>query len=576
MKQMLLSALRMSLLLAWVLAAHTRAAHAQFDPNCYRPQIGVPGQIDTIVGGYAGQGLGGNAFSPGPAPGSPFNRVFFRGFANNPVGWDIITGGPFLDLHASNPPKSNLVLGDGTKVLGHFHNSKLTDILYDNGRWRIYWSDEQGMYDSSRFTVLEYRPLGKGNLAGDRDALMPPYVTHLTSDTVDDVVLGYDASWFGKPAWDDTFYYVLYKGGGSLFTAGDTALNDESIPSSLPVQSGRGGTTGDFRGTGREDLISQGDAFGSLFFFRNDPPFSLAAFASAMVFDTLYAAWQNPEITIPQAGLYWNSLHTTRGIVSSRKKTADALEGSLVRADEPYQQNSENFWKARPDFGSNRIFAHDTDFAIRSPAFYGDGSEMGWGGMSFPCGDMTGTANPVIVVYGGNPGYTNSYYYVLGEAADPYADMFIGQAQGAGLPDTISADGDRYGDIITGDESYRTNGGANISVGSIELIHGSSQIPVVTNPRWSSVARGESLNILKILAQPSPMALDISMTIVEPQHTRFDVYDVLGRMVCSMSEFISTGEHVLQMTLPQLASGTYVLEAEGESFHSKQIFSIAQ
>ena len=546
------------MLLAWAFIGYSPVVRAQFDPNCYYPQIGVPGEIDTIVGGHAGQGLGGNAFSPGPAPGSPFNRVFFQGFPNNPAGWDIITGGPFLDIHASNPPKSNLVLGDGTKVLGHFHNSKLTDILYNNGRWRIYWSDEQGMYDSSRFTVLEYQSLGKGNFASSRDILNPPYVAHLTSDSIDDIILGYATVWPGLPAWEDTLYIVFYRGGASLFHPGDTVLNDEGVPSTLPSNSGRGGTVGDFRGSGREDFVAQGDS-GALFYYKNDIPFSLTKFASAMEFDSLYSPWQNPEIPIPQTTLYW-FIRTTRGIVSNGNKNADALEGSLVRADEPYQQNSENFWKASPDFGSHRIFARDTDFAIRSPAFYGDGSEMGWGGMSFPCGDMTGTGNPVVVVYGGEPGYTNSYYYVLGEAADPYADMFIGQAYGAAIPDTITADGDIYGDLITGDPSYFPQIGPDQTKGTIEIIHGSRKIPVRLNPRFAKVTdavrTGDSLRIA-----PNPCS---THTVVTWESScsgavELQLYDVMGRQVYQERRPTTGTLESFSLDLPKLPNGEYFL-----------------
>ncbi len=162
-----------------------------FDPNCYQPRIGVPGEIDTIYGSYSGQQLGGNQFSPGPGP-NGYNRVFFSGYQNNPNGWDIMAGGANFNLHDLDKPKSKVFLSGYTQVVGHFHSPKLLDILHIYSSFaRIYWADSNGDYDSARRTVLTYRSRpGPGNGAYNY-AIFTPYVAHMTADTVDDLVLRY-------------------------------------------------------------------------------------------------------------------------------------------------------------------------------------------------------------------------------------------------------------------------------------------------------------------------------------------------------------------------------------------------
>jgi hypothetical protein len=66
--------------------AFSQVLSTAFDPHCYQPQIGVPGVIDTIMGGKANQGLGGTLIGIGPGPNSLYNRILVSDYPNNPNG----------------------------------------------------------------------------------------------------------------------------------------------------------------------------------------------------------------------------------------------------------------------------------------------------------------------------------------------------------------------------------------------------------------------------------------------------------------------------------------------------------
>ena len=544
------------LLLAWAFIGCCPVARAQFDPNCYYPRIGVPGEIDTIYGGMDGQGLGGNQFSIGPGPNSPYNRIFMGGYPNNLAGWDILSSGPTFNLYDLNPPKSNF-FKVGSLFQGHFHTPQLTDILWIKGGlpW-IYWADMNGNYDSSRRTVLRYRSRpGLPNGAYNYNVITP-FIARMTSDTLDDIVLCCATSIEGGL---DSQFVVLYQGGSSLYSSSDTVMNDEAayLDDSIDFNKGystRYGKIGDFRGTGRQDYIGYGVP-GNLFYFRNDPPFSLSKFADAMVHDTLYAPWQNPSVpAVPITQAYWQ-MAAVKAFPKSKSDPSVDFVGGLSRIDDPNGSYSANFFRGGPDFGSHRLTAKDTDLCIRNPI-----DNIGFGGRPIPCGDMTGTGNPVIAVGGGEPGFSYCFFYVMGEAADQYVDMEYGQYYGGGPLDTLTADGDLLEDVINGNSFYRTEGGTEAGVGTIEIIHGSRKIPVRLNPRFAKVTdavrTGDSLRIA-----PNPCS---THTIVTWESScsgavELQLYDVMGRQVYEERRPTTGTLESFSLDLPKLPNGEYFL-----------------
>ncbi len=529
-----------------------------FDPNCYQPRIGVPGEIDTIYGSYSGQQLGGNQFSPGPGP-NGYNRVFFSGYPNNPNGWDIMAGGANFNLNDLDKPKSKFLLSGYGQALGHFHSRKFCDILhFASGFVRIYWADSSGDYDSSRRTILEYRMRPGPPNGAYKYNIFSPYIAHMTSDTVDDLILCCATSNDNNA---DSLFVLRYSGGATLYKPGDTVLNDDAAY--FPYDHNRSylnrnGGSGDLRSTGRSDYVAT-DLYGNVFHFKNDPPFDLSQFARAMYEDTLIASWQNPEVHSDSNG--GGGRVTVLPILHRLGNNATAdLDMSWVRSDDPNGNYSENIFAGGPNFGSKRLTAKDTTFCLRSPGYYDPMWFISWGGGLGLCGDMTGTGEPVISMDGGEPGYSHSFFYVMGEATDPLVDMYFGQAQGGGVGDTITADGDNLEDMIGGNPNYRTEGGKQTNVGTIEVLHGSRKIPVRLNPRFAvvppSVQSGDSLRIA-----PNPCS---NHTVVTWESScsgsvGLQLYDVMGRQVFHERRPTTGALESFSLDLPRLPNGEYFL-----------------
>ena len=553
------------MLLAWAGAACPALLCAQisssaFDPNCYQPRIGVPGEIDTIYGGHDGQGLGQYQFSPGPGPNSPYNRVFLSGYMNNPNGWDILTGGPGFNLHDLNPPKASFFPKYGGYI-GHFHSPKLLDLYSQD---RIYWADDNGNYDSSRFTGLGYHQRGPNNYEY-RSFDFSPYIAHMTSDSVDDLVLCYTTDWYPAKG-TDTQWVVHFTGGAEIFKPGDTVLNDDatffsSLSDRETFNAGRAGVAGDFRGIGREDFIAAGgDSGGTLFYFHNDHPFSLARFTDAMRKDTFYTRWQNPEIPVPPGGAPYWILQASRVFPRAKSDLTMDLIGSFARKDDPGGNPSINFFRGGSNFGSKRILANDTTLCIRCPIYYDNTWDIAFGGGVQFCGDMTGTGNPVVVSGGEEPGYSHSFFYVLGEAADPLVDMYIGQYYGAVGGDTITADGDLLEDLIQGNSFYRTQGGGQAGVGTIQVIHGSKKIPVALNPLFANVTKAvQSGDSIQIAPNPCSTHTVVTWESSCSGAVELQLYDVMGRQVYQERRPTTGTLESFSLDLPKLPNGEYFL-----------------
>src|ERR1035441_410817 len=194
------------LIIAWCVPtpAHTQSnppfQSPALDSNCYFPQIGDPTEMDTIVGSMPNQYLGSPIIrNMGMKPNGSYGNMLIGNLVPPLDGANFYTlsqveTGPSFNLHHMiqylqhlNPDtytgQNSNGLADGF-ILGHFRDSQHLDI-FDG---RIYWADDNGNYDSSRFTVLrENIPVGHTRLP--RGPILPWYVAHLTSDSVDDIVV---------------------------------------------------------------------------------------------------------------------------------------------------------------------------------------------------------------------------------------------------------------------------------------------------------------------------------------------------------------------------------------------------
>jgi hypothetical protein len=171
-------------------------AHAQSNPpfqnpaldsNCYFPQIGDPSEMDTIMGSVENQYLGGSIIKNlGPKPDGSFGNMFIGNISPSVALAQVATG-PEFNLHQMKQFPQNLTNPGGQTgqfIYGHFRDRQHLDLF--NGR--IYWADDNGNYDSTRFTVLK-KNIPPGNLGIEGGPILPWYVTHLTSDTVDDIMV---------------------------------------------------------------------------------------------------------------------------------------------------------------------------------------------------------------------------------------------------------------------------------------------------------------------------------------------------------------------------------------------------
>jgi len=211
-----------------LLACFGTAEAQLYESNCYFPQFGKPGEIDTVYGSHAGQQLGSDVFNPGPIPGYPDGKIFIEGLPQNAPFLSAIDPKPPFDIHNFSVEKKIPFNRDNIiSEFAHLHDSKHLDIIAissarDNPR--IYWSDDKGNYDSSRVTYFQI-PKRKGYMRGyDNLSAGFPSVGRFVSDTVSDIILGV---YYGPiDTGVLTYYLAFFNGGNNLFGKGDTAFCD--------------------------------------------------------------------------------------------------------------------------------------------------------------------------------------------------------------------------------------------------------------------------------------------------------------------------------------------------------------
>ena len=542
-------------------------ANAQFDPNCYYPVIGV--DIDTVYGSKNEQMLGDNIVNLGQRNGDNYGTIGVYGLPGHLGKFSTFSSGPDFNIHQlKNVKEFPLELG-GSKYyshqFGHFRDREHIDLFTFNGVGRIFWSDEEGNFDTSRYTVL------RSDLPQPPQSLLTfdqlsPYITNLTSDTVEDILLmGYQVTIDHQ----DSMYLFLFNGGNSLYNKGQIAYQDSILNlgyiSSL-VKYTRRGFYAQFLGSTRKDGLFYNDSL-DFFLYQNTPPFSMKKFANAIQYDTLLSKYENPTLYNFNEAPF--SPDNSLAMQAFRRHDTSDHSVDLLMSFVTKSDSSRSLWifKGGPEFGSKRLYMDKPDAFLWHPKHY----DSGWKGTFFfdilrDCGDMTGTGNRVLSAYGapfaGGTGF--SQFYVLGDALDDKVDMFYTSENFVGIPDTITADGDNLQDIILGDaialsDKDDANGWNN--VGAIGLLKGTKKIPVKLNTVRKNIVVEE--RVVNIYPNPVRAVADLSFTWGRTEEVHLTVRDILGQSLLERTIRVETGKQTWQMNFSELPSGAYIITLQG-------------
>ncbi|HYM20046.1 MAG TPA: T9SS type A sorting domain-containing protein [Candidatus Kapabacteria bacterium] len=572
-------------------------SHAQFsspalDPQCYQPKPGTP-QFDTIYGTGNDQFLGyyvinlPDALDTSKRYMAVYNLVYQSGYdSSKPVYPYSFSAQAPVNIHKLQAHLLHVTIGGYVKA-GHFRSARYADLFLDATNFvtpRIYWSDENGNYDSSRFSEIRFKPLVDSQ-SFDYEDRLTPYVGKFSSDTLDDIVVGGAGDYPGGPL---SFYLGLFRGGEGLFKQGHLIYPDSELKlkdlDNIERSHGYSfrGTQTDLQGIGTDDYVAA-DMHGNLFHYKFQRPFSLTEFARSMREDTIFAGWQNPNSydTVNSDVFAPFFTYTSLGMRALPKSKDDKSFDLVVpiRLHNSQENESFYFFRGGPSFGSKRLFIDSADFRLYPPGHYDDFEfgNLGWPAGYFDCGDMTGTGNNVLCITSSQypSPYNYFFFYVLGNAIDDKVDMFIPQDHLGGLSgaDTLDANGDGLGDLMIGMADFITDHDAQnnlFGVGSLGILYGSKQIPV----HGSGVVPNQPLPLeATISVNPNPAGRHIMLTLEAPNdgEIAITIRDILGRMVYEETRTASAGEDKIPILLPLIQSGIYYVQTKLSGVTTKSL-----
>jgi hypothetical protein len=539
-------------------------AQSVVDPNVWIPKIGV--DIDTIYGHTPFGEFGAELRTLPPAPGERYGRPWLKGLTRAIDSFSTLEAGPDFDLHNLKVLHRNGSRGFGsirdTKPTFHsIRNSTSKEMIQEGLYARIQWSDQNGDYDSSRVTILDVRKPDGFKLSPNA---MRTYITHMSSDTVEDVLT---VAFFFKVTEDTVSAYLnYYKGGQSLYDQGARALPDSTVyigsTNTLLGQNWNCLMQGDWRGTGREDMIAINEA-GDAVYYKNKSPFSLSDVVRALKEDTIWTRWENDGSRFPQ---YYGHPWLTANIVpkSTPGKDLAVILDTILGTSYPKMF----IFKGGPDFGSRRLTRNSAEMVIPHPGLLEAGFQhVGWGATLRDCGDMTGTGNRVISTSGPSNTLAGYYFfYVTGKALDDKIDMFfrVFRDEFSLWMDTITADDDGKQDLLMGLPAYETSedfekGKENL--GTIFLLKGSNKIPVNLNPRYA-VERPQ-LKGNSIAVKQHERTFDVTFDWSAAEEGQLRIYSVLGIRTSEMRLQLVPGKNATRIELPSLSRGAYLLTVTG-------------
>jgi len=555
------------LLLAFVIAvfagvpAFAQISSLAFDPNCYQPTIGTPGEIDTIMGDYKGQQLGGGMINIGPSPLDPHGpgRLMFTGLSAD-TSFSIVNMGPSFDPHNMNFTTLKGFLRGSTMLLGHFRSPRYWDIYcadsLGNTMWRpkIFLQDSLGNYDIDRYETLNFtRKILYGAGSPKR-----PYHAYVTSDSVEDLVLLYG---YHTDFTHDSLFFAHFKGGNLLDRAGQLVYPEDEVYFDSAHSYNHSFSPpdytycADFRGSGRVDCVATNNN-GDLFYYRNDPPFDLKRFASSMK-DTFFSAEIEPRI---HQGSNWGFIGLTmKAFAKSNDLTAPT--DLLLYLDSGAGQI--RIFRGSSSFGSHRLTL-DSTYTLESPLYYDHNTfpyeEWGTHGLK-DCGDMTGTGNNVLYVGGLDFLTGNENFYVLGDAIDDKIDMYFGGYMVGGTLDTCTLDNDGLQDVAMGDPGYNMdNKLSGDDKGTVRFIHGSRKIPVRLNLNIVRERHPELEGNLTVAPNPCSSHTVVTWESACSGSVNVRLIDLLGRVAFEETRRTTGSLESFSLDIPPLPAGDYVLQ----------------
>jgi hypothetical protein len=523
-----------------------------FDPMCYFPKIGV--EIDTLLRRPTEGYFFANHLIKNPNAPDSEEQIVIEGYPTNPPFMTVLSSGATLDIHKLQPRKKWNVKLTGsavgeTAIFGNFHTTKYKDAFLP-ANLRIYWADESGDFDSSRFTEL--RSSVQGNFypetgGGFKYENMNMYVAKLTNDSLDDIVtMGYTNWKTMDEFFDSSRTYLLLFRGESLYKPNELVLSDSAFMVERvkrdSIHFDRFGNVGDYRGTGRMDWLTS-DYQGNLFYFKNDAPFSMEKLVMSMRYDTLMSGWENPHL-LKAGGNDYTFASSRTGLRAFPKQSWNQSVDLVARFNTDDDRNEAWFlFRGGPDFGSKRLYIDSVDFLLHKSFEFGIGYDVGFG--ISDCGDMTGTGNTVIAT-GVGAGHEGGdwLYYVLGKATDENIDIdipvYVVDGTGGGAsPVQVKADEDNLQDVAFGVTNYKGTSLDPVS-SSLALLHGSKKIPVTLNPKYA-VEEMKHLRQTPMYAFPNPFDERTVLT-----------FENCSRGVMYMDVVNSLGVSVLHETIPDV------------------------
>ena len=561
------------LLILGVTVSRAQIHSAAFDPNCYQPTIGTPGVIDTIMGSRKGQQLGGGLINIGPSPDNPGGpgRLMFSGLTgevnlNGGTSYSAVTMGPSFDPHKMTVAQFKGFLPGSTLVFGHFRSKQYLDIYSADSsgsvrrRPRIYLQTAEGNYDTSLYSTLDF----PRKILGGAGSQTLPYHAYLTSDTVEDLVILYA---YHTDFIHDTLFYAHFVGGTGQFQDGQKVLPTEEIYFDSAHNFNHMWSSpdvcyvADFRGTGRLDCVATNNS-GDLFFYKNDPPFSLSTFVSAM-HDTLLSVEQ--DLRIGKAGTHeWAYYGIAMPAYHNSGGAADMI--FLLDSGRAYNSAQLRIFRGGPTFGSHLLTIDSADFILRCPTSYDSNSfyDEAWPQSITDCGDMTGTGNNVLCV--GGMGLTVGLYnfYVLGDAIDDKIDMYFGEGYAWGSADTCTLDGDGLQDIAIGAPQFNSEASADDARGTVLFVHGSRKIPVRLNREVIRKTNPALEGRLTVSPNPCARHTVVTWESACSGSVHLRLRDLLGKEVFEETRATTGDLESFSLDLPPLVNGDYFLELQQE------------
>lgn len=530
-----------SLLLLGLVQIYAPVAHSQspaFDSEVYFPSVDNPDEIQVRKGGIVVTGVG--------VDDKGYNRILLYNLPGHRNNTTIIWTGPDFNLKMLRPKSEQFVFENAIIGFGHLHNKNLKDIITSDGEHtRIYWSDEQGNYDSSRRTILLKNKNGD---YGSQFGAMAPMVVHYDGDSLDAIVIGTTALYHDKAK--DSSFLELFLGGNKLFQS-YYAISDSQVFFSQD-KVGLSVFQSDLRGTGRKDAILF-DNTGDWTYFKNEPPFSLEKLKLSMQ-DTLLTARENKDYTYDFIGNPAQMFSMPAFSKESWDQSQDLFIYQPV--DKPFDGTKQRIciFKGGSNFGSQRITLDTPDFVIHHPAYYDPSfTNVDWLGMH-NCGDMTGTGNLVYHLSGADDEYGYEFFYVLGKAMDDKVDItYLTDFYYCMGMDTLTANPDNMEDILVGEGERNTD-----LNGQLFLIPGTKKIPVRLNPLYA-VKPSVSVSQEALSVYPNPIKNSAVLTFNTPRAEEgiIHVRNILGQEVYHEEHRTIGGAESVRMQLPHLPSGSY-------------------